>query len=70
MAIIVNGKVISSGNGNNIVISNNSIIDSNIENCDSLIIGDNKVIINGIDATPDEKEINIQITGDVQKVEN
>ena len=51
------------------IIINGSIVNSHIGNCNNVVISNGKVIIDSKDLTPDAKEINIQITGDVQKVE-
>ena len=53
--VIVNGVVISSVN----MSSNNS----------SIVMTNGKIIVNGVDVTPDAKEINVTVTGDVNNLE-
>jgi hypothetical protein len=51
------------------IIINGSIVNSSFGNYSNVVISNGKVIIDGKDLTPESKEINIQITGDVQKIE-
>jgi hypothetical protein len=44
-------------------------INGNTYSGNSIVVSNGKVIINGKDVTPDSKEINISVKGDIEKLE-